>query len=176
MVRAAKAQAYAATQPKVRRRKAPAPAGLQPVIGSSSDCLSLYYASPSDRIGIIKRGLPALDAADIIERISVTKGEALRAVNIPQATMTRWVKLRGRLPPAESERVLGVGRLLGQVEAIVRESGNPDGFDASAWLTRWLREPLPALAGARPLDMLDTIEGQRLVSDMLSRMQSGAYV
>ena len=175
MVRAANEQTGAAGL-RGRHRKVTTAAALPPRLEPTPDYLGLYYASPSDTINLIKRGLAASDAAEIIERISVTKGEALRAVNIPQATMTRWVKLRGRLPPAESERVLGVGRLLGQVEAIVRESGNPDRFDASAWLTRWLSEPLSALDGARPLDMLDTIEGQRLISEMLARMQSGAYV
>ena len=54
-------------------------------------------------------------------------------------------------------------------------AGNPDGFDAPAWLSRWLTEPLPALGGLRPLDMLDTIEGQGLVSASLARIQAGAY-
>lgn len=137
--------------------------------------IRLYRAAPVDRIDIIKKGLAASEATDIISRISWSKGEAMRAINISPATMNRWVRLQGRLPPAESERVLGVGRLLGQVEAMIEESGNPKGFDTSAWLTRWLGEPLSALGGARPLELLDTIEGQRLVSEALARMQSGAY-
>ena len=65
--------------------------------------------------------------------------------------------------------------LFGQVQAMVNESGNYIGFDAASWLTSWLDAPLPALDGIRPADLLDTIEGQTLVSTILAQMQSGAY-
>lgn len=66
-------------------------------------------------------------------------------------------------------------RLLEQVGKMVRQSGEPAGFDAAAWLSRWLSEPLPALGGARPIDLLNTAEGEAQVSTILARMQSGAY-
>lgn len=68
-----------------------------------------------------------------------------------------------------------VAGLLSQLEAIVEESGNPTGFDAGAWLSAWLREPLPALGGERPIDLLETMEGEALVSQKLAQIQSGAY-
>jgi uncharacterized protein (DUF2384 family) len=34
---------------------------------------------------------------------------------------------------------------------------------------------LPALGGVRPLDLMDTMEGQSLVAETLARIQSGAY-
>lgn len=135
----------------------------------------LYRSAPSDRIEMIKGGLEASIANLIITYISGSKSEALRAVDISHATMNRWVKADAKLPPAESERILGVGRLVGQVQAMVEESGDPKGFDARAWLTRWLGEPLAALGGVCPRDLLDTIEGQRIVSEALARMRSGAY-
>ena len=58
---------------------------------------------------------------------------------------------------------------------MVAESGEPAGFDAGAWLARWLTEPLPSLGGTRPADLLDTMEGQGLVSTALAQLQSGAY-
>lgn len=66
-------------------------------------------------------------------------------------------------------------RLLKQVGKMIRQSGEPAGFDAAAWLSRWLSEPLPALGGARPIDLLNTAEGEAQVSTILARMQSGAY-
>jgi uncharacterized protein (DUF2384 family) len=68
-----------------------------------------------------------------------------------------------------------MAKLVGQLEAIVEESGEPEGFDAAAWMSRWLREPVPALGGARPIELMDTMEGQALVSAVLSQIQSGAY-
>lgn len=78
----------------------------------------------------------------------------------------------GERHPAEECRA----RLLGQVETMVSESGDPDGFDAAAWLSRWLNEPLPAFGGRCPAVFLETTEGQELVAVTLSCMQSGAYI
>jgi hypothetical protein len=52
---------------------------------------------------------------------------------------------------------------------------NPEGFDAAAWMSRWLNDPLPALGGMRPIDHMDTVEGRALVSTTLAKLQSGAY-
>ena len=79
------------------------------------------------------------------------------------------------LSPAENERVLGLGRLLRQLRTMVQESGNLEGFDASAWLSVWISTPVPALGDVRPLDLMDTMTGQALVSQMIAQMQSGAY-
>ena len=85
------------------------------------------------------------------------------------------VKGKGRLQRAGGERVPCVARLVAQVQNIVDVSGDPEGFDAIAWMSRWLNEPLPALGGVCPVDLLDTMEGQALVSNTLNQMQSGAY-
>ena len=79
------------------------------------------------------------------------------------------------LSTEDSERVVGLAKLVGQLEAMVEESGSDENFDAPEWLSRWLREPLPALGGGRPIDLLDTMEGQALVAQALSQIQSGAY-
>ena len=61
------------------------------------------------------------------------------------------------------------------VERIVRESGNPVGFDALTWTKGWVERPLPALGGACPADYVSTPEGMALVESLVMRMQSGAY-
>jgi uncharacterized protein (DUF2384 family) len=75
----------------------------------------------------------------------------------------------------ESERVIGLAKLVGQLEAMIQESGDLTGFDARAWMAGWLTEPLAAFGGARPADLIDTMEGQGLVSSALAKLQSGAY-
>ena len=79
------------------------------------------------------------------------------------------------LSPDESARVLGMARLVGQVQPMVQESGQPEGFDAAAWVARWIDRPVPALGGLRPAELLDTAEGQAIVANVLSRAQTGAY-
>ena len=101
--------------------------------------------------------------------------DTLEALDLPQSTFNRKAKNEQALTTAESERFVGFAKLIGQVEAMVEESGDPEEFDAPAWVARWLEEPLPALGGERPLDLLDTMEGQALVAATLARVQSGAY-
>jgi uncharacterized protein (DUF2384 family) len=78
-------------------------------------------------------------------------------------------------PLGESQRTIGLVELVRQLEAMIQESGNPEGFDAAAWMSRWLNDPVPALGGMRPVDLMDTLEGQALVSATLAKVQSGAY-
>lgn len=136
--------------------------------------VSLYKAPVLTRVEWAK-SVGARDAKVILAYLRVPQGEALSALHIPVATVNRKAKTNAPLSPAEGERVLGFGRLLGQIQTMVRESGNPEGFDASAWLSAWMSAPAPALGGARPLDLMDTMTGQALVSQVLLQMQSGAY-
>ena len=148
------------------RRTAAAP------IGSYAD---LFRASPAARIVMIKGGISAVEAKRIIGELHFAQGIAFSALKLSTATVNRKAARNETLPPSESERVLGVARLIGQLEVMVEESGNAEDFDAAAWMSRWLEEPLPTLGGSRPIDLLDTMEGQSLVSNALARIQSGAY-
>ena len=137
--------------------------------------VTLYKASGLTQVEWVKSGVGARDAKLILAQLRVPQGEALTALQIPVATVNRKAKTNAHLSSAEGERVLGVGRLLGQLQTMVQESGNPDAFDASAWLSAWMTTPIPALGGARPLDLMDTMTGQALVSQVIAQMQSGAY-
>jgi putative toxin-antitoxin system antitoxin component (TIGR02293 family) len=135
----------------------------------------VFHASPFERIDMIKHGLRAAVAKRILTDLGIGQGAGQKALKLFPATINKKARQDSTLSPAESERVLGIARMVGQVEAMVRESGDPAGFDAAAWMSHWLREPLPALGGARPLDLVDTMEGQALVSTALAQVQSGAY-
>jgi putative toxin-antitoxin system antitoxin component (TIGR02293 family) len=142
----------------------------------TKDELVMIYEAPAlMQVEWVKRGIGARDAKGILKQLRIPQGEVLTALHIPAATVNRKVRSNAPLSPAEGERVLGFGRLLGQIQSMVRDSGNPEGFDASAWLSSWMKSPVPALGGARPLDLMDTMTGQALVSQMLAQMQSGAY-
>jgi hypothetical protein len=65
--------------------------------------------------------------------------------------------------------------LVRQVEKIVAESGNPEGFDAGQWLAAWMERSVPALGGKRPVEYMATADGRALISQLLAMTQSGAY-
>lgn len=135
----------------------------------------LFAASPQARIAMIRQGVPAIEAKRLVQALGVEQKVFYQALGLKTATVNRKITQSEQLASDESERLLGVARLIGQVEAIVAESGDPKGFDAPEWLSRWLREPLPALGGTPPMALLDTMEGQAMVAEALARIQSGAY-
>lgn len=81
--------------------------------------------------------------------------------------------LRNSSPPAVPPAAIEM--LAAQVQRMVEESGNPDGFDVQSWLSDWLYSPLSALGGGCPADYLHAPGGLDLISRMLASTQSGAY-
>jgi putative toxin-antitoxin system antitoxin component (TIGR02293 family) len=137
--------------------------------------LSVYRASVLERIEMIRRGIPAAEAKRLFVELPIGQGVAFDALNLSTATVNKKAKQGDTLSRDESERIVGFAKLVGQLEAMILESGNPEDFDSGAWMARWLTEPLPAFGGARPADLIDTMEGQGLVSSALAKLQSGAY-
>jgi putative toxin-antitoxin system antitoxin component (TIGR02293 family) len=98
-----------------------------------------------------------------------------RTAGLARPTIDRKIRASQRLNPDESERVMGVARLVGQAQSLMQESGDTSDFDAGRWVGDWLQRPLPALGGNSPGELMDTVDGRALVSDLLSQQQSGAY-
>lgn len=154
---------------EIERRK-PSGQGVPPFAYKA-----LYRASPVDRIGFIKRGVAARDLKRFIDAMHVDQKVMFDALNLKTATVNKKAASNQALSVEDSERVLGLAKLVGQLEDMVEESGDAGGFNAPEWLSSWLRQPLPALGGVNPIDLLDTMEGQALVSRTLAQIQSGAF-
>ena len=137
--------------------------------------VDVYRAEPLTRIKLIKQGLPADFLDQLSRRMNMPKERLLPALGIARATASRRVREAKPLSIDDSESALGMARLVGQVQAMVDESGDPQGFNAAEWVAQWLEEPLPALGGQCPAELIDTAEGQAIVSNLLTRMQSGTY-
>jgi hypothetical protein len=76
----------------------------------------------------------------------------------------------------ESDSAADVARLVGIVQRMVEESGDPTGFDAMLWTTAFLARPNHALAGQLPSEYMKTEEGRAIVERLVLNMQSGAYL
>ncbi|MCS0583198.1 DUF2384 domain-containing protein [Massilia pinisoli] len=142
------------------------------------DFREVFRSAPAARIDLIRNGVPADDFKHFAAGLSVPKERVYGMLRIPTATVNRKAARHQALTPEESAKVVGMAKLIGQVETMLAESGDPEAiadFDAGKWLTEWMERPLPALGGARPADYMDTIEGQEMVSRILAMMQSGAY-
>lgn len=135
----------------------------------------LYRIDPQARIAVIRQGIPAATIGQLSARMGMSKENLLSSLGLSRATISRKEKDAMLLSKDESERVLGIETLIGMVQSMVEQSGNPTDFDAARWVSGWLSEPLPALGGATPASYMDTFEGQKLVAQLLSMTQSGAY-
>jgi putative toxin-antitoxin system antitoxin component (TIGR02293 family) len=137
--------------------------------------ITLYRASTVERVNIVKRGVPAAYLMVLTTCMAIPKEKLYRTIGLMRATVDRKARERKVLNQDESERVMGIARLVGQAQSLVQESGGPENFDGAKWLAAWLDRPLPALDGRRPSEFMDTAEGRSLVSDLLAQQQSGAY-
>lgn len=137
--------------------------------------IDIYQAPVEERIEAIRAGVPARRVEALAALMGVTRESLMATLGLARATLSRKARADLALAPDESERVLGVEAMIGQVQAMVGDSGDPAGFDAPRWLGGWIHAPLPALGGAAPASYLDTVEGQKLVARLLAMMQSGAY-
>jgi putative toxin-antitoxin system antitoxin component (TIGR02293 family) len=89
-----------------------------------------------------------------------------KVLGIKKAQMALRLEGVGSLIPAEGERVLLAERLLARG---VEVFGNKDKFD------RWLRSPIVALGHRRPLDLMASVVGMRLVADELETIAHGVF-
>ncbi|HEX8611516.1 MAG TPA: antitoxin Xre-like helix-turn-helix domain-containing protein [Telluria sp.] len=178
-----KALAKPATAPRAANvkvaRKAPSGAFAQPQTAARQtivvDGTQIYRFDPQARIALIRQGIPASMISNLSSRMGMSKENLLSSLGLSRATISRKEKDATVLSKDETERVLGVETLIGMVQTMVEQSGDPAGFDAARWVSDWLTKPLPALAGATPASYMDTFEGQKLVAELLSMSQSGAY-
>ncbi|WP_082517527.1 type II RES/Xre toxin-antitoxin system antitoxin [Variovorax sp. Root318D1] len=140
------------------------------------DFRKFYEADPLEQVNIVKRGVNARMVDVLAASMQMPKEKLIGTLGLARATIQRKSSQQTALSSEESSRVMGVSKLIGQAQAMVEESGAPEDFDAATWVAQWLDQPLPALNGRRPGDLMDTAEGQAMVSQLLGRLQSGAYV
>jgi len=75
----------------------------------------------------------------------------------------------------QSECLAFTAKLVEQIETMIAESGDPEGFDAALWVDEWVNKPLPALGGRAPCELIGSAEGRAWLSRLLATAQSGTY-
>jgi len=144
-------------------------------MSGSAPLATLSRATTIERVEIVKAGVPAKFLVYIADRMSISKEQLYTTIGVSRATVDRKVRAKKLLSQDESERTLGLARLVAQAESMVKESGNPENFDAARWLAKWLEIPQESLGGKRPSELIDTADGRGLVADLIARAQTGAY-
>ncbi|MBV9742751.1 MAG: DUF2384 domain-containing protein [Acidobacteriia bacterium] len=121
---------------------------------------------PDDLARLIRLGLPAVSVNALAQKLHLGNSVLGQKLGIPQRTLTRRLSHASRLTPAESDRTVRMARVYASA---VETIGDQEKAIA------WLGTPNRALGGDRPLDVLDTDTGARMVEDILGRIAYGVY-
>lgn len=135
----------------------------------------IYEMQPLERASLVKAGAPSSLLSSLSLSMEVPKERLVKILGLSRSTVARKIAGKADFSMDESERVVGLVKLVGQVGKMVMESGDPEGFDAAKWFGHWIEQPESALAGKKPSDLMDSSDGREAVSRLLSQMQSGAY-
>jgi putative toxin-antitoxin system antitoxin component (TIGR02293 family) len=112
-----------------------------------------------------RAGLPYATLVAITTRFAIPQDLLVRILHLPPRTLARRKK-SGRLGADESDRLLRLARVVARAAEVL-------GSDERAGA--WLRAPVHALGGVRPLDLLDTDLGAQQVEQVLGRIEHGVY-
>jgi len=121
---------------------------------------------PADRLALvemIQRGLPVDEVESAATAAGISMKELVDCGAIPARTLT-YSRRAGRFSPALSNRFV---RLIRAWTHARKTFGTVD--KARLWMNR----PTRALGGRKPVDLLDTDEGGRLVDELLGHIEHG---
>lgn len=137
--------------------------------------VAFFQTSPMERIRVVREGVAARVVPTLAADLGLDRRYLVDQLGLASSTLSRKMSDNARLSSHDSESVLGLAQVVGLVEAMVAESGGPEGFDAATWVGDWITRPHPALGHIKPAELLDTGEGLQLVMQVLQQSQTGAY-
>ena len=121
--------------------------------------------SELDLAQAIDQGLSIQALEHVLESADLDASEAYELVG-SRRTLMRKKKMRANLSANESDRLARVVRMLGRAEEALADRDKAH---------RWLRKPNRALGGRRPLELLSSDVGSRMVERVLGRIEHGIY-
>ncbi|MGH6886381.1 MAG: type II RES/Xre toxin-antitoxin system antitoxin [Geminicoccales bacterium] len=125
--------------------------------------LGVDVRSEADFVKVLDRGIPISALAELVRQEALSPVDVDRLI-IPRRTLAHRKAKDQPLNRAESERTVRVASLT----ALAEET-----FANNEKAKAWLRRPTSALGGKRPIDLLDSEPGARVVEQLLYRIGHG---
>lgn len=125
--------------------------------------LKRVVESDFDLMEAIQVGLP-IAAVESVIRDGTFSASEIHELVLPRRTFTHRKQKGQALTAEESDRLTRAVRIAGRAEEAI---GNAEKA------ARWLRKPNRALLGKRPLDLLESDVGARMVEQVLGRIEYG---
>jgi len=128
--------------------------------------LNMDVRSDLDLAALIQGGLPVRSLELVLSEGLLDAAEAHELMIVPRRTLTRRKEKQQGLTPVQSDRLTRVVRVFMRAAEVLGSGGKA---------ARWMRKENRALAGRRPLDLLKSDVGARLVERILGRIEHGVY-
>lgn len=131
----------------------------------------LFKTVPQSRAeihGALVKGVPYAMLVNLVDQLTtLSADEVADAVGISARTLRRQREQPAKLMPADlASRTWQLAEVLAQASAVM------GGREAAE---RWMAHPATGLDGARPIDLLRTLQGAELVTEFLGRLEHGVY-
>jgi putative toxin-antitoxin system antitoxin component (TIGR02293 family) len=121
--------------------------------------------SDLDLAELIHEGLPTR-AVDMVLRSGLLMVNELYDLVVPRRTLAHRKEKSQALSPEQSDRLVRVVRVTSRAN---------EALGAADKAARWLRKENRALGGKRPIDLLESDVGARMVERILGRIENGVY-
>ena len=137
----------------------------------------IALATPMQLVQTERAGVVGSLIKDLSRRMEIPSTRVFRILGLPKATAEKKAAAREMVSGRSGQAAIGMVRLLGMAQEIVRDSTARDaqGFDAAKWLGQWIERAQPALGGRKPSELLDTPTGVEVVARLLGSIRSGAF-
>ena len=131
--------------------------------------LHRQVATEEDAHELVLRGIPAEAMAKLFAAVlSLSSNVLLATIGVSERSFARRKAApKTRLPVDESERLWRFAEVLAHATRV---------FGSQAEAEQWLDRPAIGLDHRKPIDLLRTHPGTRLVSEYLTRIEHGVYV
>ena len=131
----------------------------------------LFKSLPQSRAeihGALVKGLPYSVLVNIVDHLSaLSANEIAEAVGISARTLRRQKEQPNKaMPPDLASKTWQFAETLAQASTV---------FGGREAAERWMASPAMGLDGARPIDLLRTLQGAELVTEFLGRLAHGVY-
>lgn len=121
--------------------------------------------SDLDLADAVQGGLPTRAVEEVL-RSGLFQPNELYEIVVPRRTLAHRKGKRQPLSPEQSDRLARLVRVAERAEEVLGDR------DKAA---RWLRKPNRALRGKRPIGLLESDVGARMVERALGRIEHGVY-
>lgn len=129
------------------------------------DVLRRIVDSELELAEMIHAGLP-VGAVDAVIESGLIDLNELYALVVPRRTLAHRKERQGTLSPEQSDRLARLVRVFARAEEALGEREKA---------TRWMRKANRTLGGKRPIDLLESDVGARMVERILGRIEYGVY-